>query len=260
MDPVIDIIERSNQRGGRMLSVVDLVQANTVSVARAARMIGRLGSGSSLLVGARPGGAGKTTVMGAFLGMLPSVRAVRLADDRTGWERSLPGDLVVAYEIGEGDYEGYLWGRELRALTELGRAGVRIAANLHADTLEEARSQIVQENGAPEEGLAAFGMFVPLRVQRGARGIQRTVGDVLVAVDGTWKRLESLPCTPEESSIAAFLDEAVKRDVREIAKLRSAWLDAAVSGPAVRGSPRQPRSSSGPGSPGPWRRQGRAPR
>ena len=226
MDPIIDIIERSNQRGGRMLSVVDLIQSETVSVPLAARMIARLSRGSSLLVGARPGGAGKTTVMGAFLGMLPCVRSVRLADDGTGWERSAPGDLVVAYEIGEGDYEGYLWGRELRTLTELGRAGVRIATNLHADTLEEARTQIVRQNGATQEGFASFGMFVPLKVERGAREIQRTIGDILVAEDGTWKCLRSLPCLPEETVASAFLESAVKRDLREIGELRQAWLQA----------------------------------
>ncbi len=74
----------------------------------------------------------------------------------------------------------------------------------------------------------AFGMFVPLRVAQGTRGIRRTIGDVLVALDGEWTSLESLPCAPQEAWIAAFLEDAVRRDLREIAELRRAWLQAGI--------------------------------
>ncbi len=237
-DPVIEIVERSNQRGGRMLSVVDLIEAQTISIRLAASIVARLSAGSSLLVGARPGGAGKTTVMGAFLAMLPPVTNARLAEHGTGWERSRPGDLVVAYEIGEGGYEAYIWGQDLREFAALRLSGVRIATNLHADTLEEARAQIVRENGVSEQGLSAFGMFVPVLVER-ARGVERRriIGQVMVAAGGAvarprnggWASLESLPPLPSEPKIQRFLEDAVDRGLREIAQLRQTWLRAGIT-------------------------------
>ena len=50
-----------------MLSVVDLLEAGTLSPAQAAWLLRRILRGSSWLVGAGPGGAGKTTVMSALL-------------------------------------------------------------------------------------------------------------------------------------------------------------------------------------------------
>ena len=60
-------IEQLNQRGGRTLSIVDLIQAGTLSVEMAACAMRAMHQGASLLTGARPGGAGKTTLMAAIL-------------------------------------------------------------------------------------------------------------------------------------------------------------------------------------------------
>jgi hypothetical protein len=57
---------------------------------------------------------------------------------------------------------------------------VRIAANLHADTLEEARKQIVEQNGVDEAGFRAFGMFLPVLLRRGPEGVGRRIGEVTV--------------------------------------------------------------------------------
>ena len=65
-------IEQLNQRGGRMLSIVDLIQAGTISVEMAAYAMRAMAEGASLLTAARPGGAGKTTLMAALVGLLPS--------------------------------------------------------------------------------------------------------------------------------------------------------------------------------------------
>ena len=208
-----------------MLSIVDLIDAGTVTAVEAARVISRLRRGSSLLVGARPGGAGKTTVMGAFLALLPPARAAMVAERDTRWQQSCPGDLVVAYEIGQGAYEGYVWGEELRALARLGLAGIRIAANLHADTLDEARDQIVGDNGVDEEGFRAFGLFVPLRVSRGRQGFSRRIGMVMTAGEESWRPLDDREAPfPEEPAIRAFIENAAQSGVRTIQDLRSEWL------------------------------------
>ena len=54
-----------------MLSIVDLIQAGTMSVKMAAYAMRAMHQGASLLTAARPGGAGKTTLMAAILNFLP---------------------------------------------------------------------------------------------------------------------------------------------------------------------------------------------
>ena len=72
-------IERCNQRDGRMLSIVDLIEADTVTRDLAAYSLAAIGSGASFMVGALPGGAGKTTVMGALLNFVPQVTPLTAA-------------------------------------------------------------------------------------------------------------------------------------------------------------------------------------
>jgi len=77
MDPILHHcreIDRCNQRGGRMLSIVDLVQAGTFTVDLAAYALAAIGKGASFMVGALPGGAGKTTVMGVIQSLLAAGR------------------------------------------------------------------------------------------------------------------------------------------------------------------------------------------
>ena len=64
-------IEQLNQRGGRTLSIVDLIGAGTIDTEMAASACRAMDNGASILTGARPGGAGKTTLMAALLGFLP---------------------------------------------------------------------------------------------------------------------------------------------------------------------------------------------
>jgi Flp pilus assembly CpaF family ATPase len=54
-DDVISVVNRSNQRGGRMLSLADLVEADTFTLEQAAWVTERIEAGASILVGANPG-------------------------------------------------------------------------------------------------------------------------------------------------------------------------------------------------------------
>lgn len=237
MDPVIRVVNRSNQRGGRMLSVVDLVEAGTLSSGLCAWLLGRVLRGSSWLVGARPGGAGKTTVMSALLAMLPAGGTVRLTNPGTGWERSRPGDCVVCYEISPGAYDAYLWGEGVARLAELGRAGCRIVSNLHADTLQEAREQVVDRCGASEEGFGTFDLFIPLSLDGSRVPVVRRVH---LFERGSWRAVEDPGAAPgfgtgevparegdpsgEDSGIARFLQGCLRGGFRTVEQVRSAWL------------------------------------
>jgi hypothetical protein len=232
MDPVLRIVERSNQRGGRMLSVVDLLRAGTLNRRQAAWLLARIEQGASWMVGARPGGAGKTTVMSALLAMLPAGERVRLTNPGSGWEMSRPGECIVAYEISRGYYDAYIWGADLAHMAALGACGCRLVTNLHADTLVEAREQIVRENGVPAEGFDAFGMFLPLAVRRRGLAVERVIPAIHYYRDGGWQVLdESEPPSEREEQIDAFLDDCARRELVTVCDVRKAWLEWQVAHP-----------------------------
>lgn len=225
-DEVIEIVERSNQRGGRMLSPVDLIEAGTLSLELAAYLVERVESGASFLVGANPGGAGKTAVMGALLTMLPAGGRVYVSKRGGSWSSAAPGDTVVAYEISPASYEAYIWGDLCRRFAELGRKGVRLAANLHADSYEEARAQLTEDNGLSLEQFQSFDLFIPIRMRRNFRGIERRIEQVDLCRGDEVEQLDRNPTLNSRAQeIAGFLKEAGRRGLTRIEELRRSWLD-----------------------------------
>jgi len=162
-----------------MLSVVDLIEAGTVSRELAGYTAAAIGRGASFLVGAVPGGAGKTTVMGALLNLVPADVELRAADGmraiRTGLDAPRPRACYLCHEIGSGPYYAYLWGAELRAYFELPGAGHILATNLHADTYDQAREQICGENGVSEQHLRRMHLMFFLEVGGWGRGANRRI-------------------------------------------------------------------------------------
>ena len=225
VDPVLYLVQRSNQRGGRMLSVIDLLEAGTLDRTQLCWLLERIETGCSWLVGARPGGAGKTTIMSALVAMLPVAETVRLANPDSGWEQSKPGDCVIAYEISRGHYDGYIWGRELRTMAELGLAGCRVVSNLHADTLAEAQLQIVGRNGVAAAGFLAFETFLSITIGGSlrARPIVRSIHYVAQSAWLAFAAREHTPTTREEA-IGDFLDTCVTAGLRSVPDVREAWL------------------------------------
>ena len=61
---------------------MDLLEAGTVDLPLAGYLAAMMRRGSSLMVGARPGGAGKTAVMVALLNLLPDDVACDPSTDR----------------------------------------------------------------------------------------------------------------------------------------------------------------------------------
>ena len=174
MDPAIQAhcreIDRCNQRGGRMLSIRDLLDASTLTPELAAFCLAVIRNGGSFLVGAVPGGAGKTTVMGALLNFVPpDVRLVPADSVRRIQEglRSGPRRCYICHEIGRGPYYAYLWGEPLRLYFQLPEAGHMLATNLHADTLEETHAQICLDNGVPQAQFHRMQLLLFLKVSGG---------------------------------------------------------------------------------------------
>ena len=177
-------IDRCNQRGGRMLSIVDLIEARTLSKDLAAYALAAINAGASFMVGATPGGAGKTSVMGALLNFLPPDVELAAADGMATIQRAsntrstAQRCCYICHEISSGHYYAYLWGSELRAYFDLTSAGHMLATNLHADTFQQAHEQICGDNAVPEVSLRQMNLMFFLSIRRSGLRIRRRIEQV----------------------------------------------------------------------------------
>jgi hypothetical protein len=220
-----------------MLSVVDLIEAGTLSRDLAAYSLAAIGGGASFLVGAVPGGAGKTTVMAALLNFVPAdvqlAAADSLATIRQAIKSPRPRRCYICHEIGRGRYYAYLWGEEVQAYFELPTAGHMIATNLHADTCRQAREQIVGECGVSPEALRRVNLMYFLSV-RGGRRIDHVdesdgTGEhklVYVANTGTTPAKNSRLVSERQIDAARrIIDKLVASGARTIQEVRPAVLE-----------------------------------
>ncbi len=230
-----------------MLSLIDLIDAGTVNLPLAAYLAATMRAGASHLVGARPGGAGKTAVMCALLNFLPDQTEIQPVAGQSVLEAGLRDTnfghtCYLAHEIGAGYYYAYIWGQEARAFFNLAARGHIVASNLHADTLEETRAQLCDENGVAPAHLDAITLKVYLRVRRARdwsmdRWISRVyendgTGDRLLWVGerpGQFTRQaksSSKIITPEqEATYAQFLTRLLNENTRHIDAVRRALLE-----------------------------------
>lgn len=172
-------LERCNQRGGRMLSVFELLAARTLDLDLAAYFMARISRGASFMVGARPGGAGKTTVMCALLNFVPADTVLTAATGKAMLE-GVPATKArqtcfICHEIGPGPYFAYLWGEPLRRYCALSAEGCMLATNLHADDIDEVQMQVCVENGVPQAHFNAFNLLAFLRIDGGGQSPRRRV-------------------------------------------------------------------------------------
>ncbi|MCX7011068.1 MAG: hypothetical protein NTW86_00630 [Candidatus Sumerlaeota bacterium] len=251
-------LNRCNQRGGRMLSMVDLLEAETLNLDLAAWLTARVAGGDSFLVGARPGGAGKTTVMCALLNLAPADRPLVAATPeavRAAAREAAPaprcyvcheiggagaacgiGGAGAACGIGAGPYFAYLWGADLRAYCSLAEKGQMLAANLHADDAEEAREQICGQNRVPAAHFNTFRLQVYLRVERGGLRARRRI-DKVYASDGAaapglvFDAENEVVMKPEVrdnpriAACRAFLGKALDDRARTIEEVRGRFIE-----------------------------------
>ncbi len=181
-------LNRCNQRGGRMLSVFDLLAAKTLDLDLAAYLMARISRGASFMVGAAPGGAGKTTVMCALLNFVPTDVSLAAATPEAvyGAAECDPSGRTcyVCHEIGSGSYYAYLWSDALRAYCRLSQDGHMLATNLHADDIDETIDQVCGDNGVPSDHFTRFELLIFLRVRGGYFDARRWI-DLVYSSDGS---------------------------------------------------------------------------
>ena len=143
-------IQALNQRGGRTLSFVDLMEAGTLNPEIVGFMLCSIAQGGSVLMGAGVSGAGKSTVLANVLCLLPPGERIVLARSASVVESALrrpptQPECYLAHEIGEGRWRGYIWGITVRNFFRLMDSNRRIASCLHADTLEQTEQMLRAE-------------------------------------------------------------------------------------------------------------------
>ena len=204
-------INRCNQRGGRMLSIVDLIEAATFTPELAAYSLAAISRGASFMVGALPGGAGKTSVMGALLNFVPPNVALAPADGMSAIQRGLSDGetrrCYICHEIGGGHWYAYLWDVELRAYFELPAVGHMLATNLHADTYDQARRQICDDNAVPSAAFRRMSLLYFLAVEHGRTGPRRRIVEVRES-DGHGEHRRVFSANPPTEPIVSQLVSA----------------------------------------------------
>lgn len=170
-----------------MLSVFDLLSAETLDLDLAAYLMARISKGASFMVGAVPGGAGKTTVMCALLNFVPADVSLVAATAETvcgaAEGKASRRNCYVCHEIGSGYYYAYLWSDALRTYCRLSEQSHMLATNLHADDVDEARDQICGANGVPSALFNRFELLIFLRVRGGYFDARRRI-ELVYSSDG----------------------------------------------------------------------------
>ncbi|MFO8006209.1 MAG: hypothetical protein R6V05_00580 [Candidatus Brocadiia bacterium] len=181
-------IERLNQRGGRTLSVLDLMEDGTLTAEMAAFCWCCVEAGDSFLTGAVPGGVGKTTLMATLLGFLPPGDRIVTVSRRGVIEQGLRGEVeqpatFLAHEIGSGSWFGYIWGADAAAFFRLTAQDFRCASCLHADTPQQTRDQLLPL-GVRAEDLARVPLLLYMVAERSGMRLRRRVAALSYLVDG----------------------------------------------------------------------------
>jgi len=171
-----------------MLSVFDLLAAKTLDLDLAAYLMARISKGASFMVGAAPGGAGKTTVMCALLNFLPADVSLTAATPDAVYSaearQTSSRNCYVCHEIGSGSYFAYLWSDALRTYCGLSERGYMLVTNLHADNMDEAREQVCGDNGVETDLFNRFELLIFLRVEGGYFDARRWI-DLVYSSDGS---------------------------------------------------------------------------
>ena len=155
------------------LSIVEILEAGTLSRRLAAALWTLLEGGASLIVAANPRKAGKTTVLSALLDLLPpdtpAYYTQGLGERFTGLPQ--PGHaghpaFLLVNEISD-HLPTYLRGLAVQRAFALLDEGYALAATMHAGTVSAALAQLEREHGVPPEVASRCTLILTLDVEPG---------------------------------------------------------------------------------------------
>lgn len=165
---------------GPELSITQLIANGTISTAGAAAIWWAIERGASVMVGAWPRLAGKTTLATALLAFLPADASLYVTAGPRDPLAIPATDGPVYLLINElSDHTPwYLHGPAARRAFALLRKGVRVVGTLHADTPEETVAVMRHEAGIPMEDIARVTLAAILRARRVGGRIERRVVEI----------------------------------------------------------------------------------
>ena len=224
-------------------SLLDLVSRGTLSLELAGWLVAQVSRGASYIVGAGPGGIGKTTTMRSLLSFVPSHLSFAVA---------LPGEIekidggptcVVSHELSGHPPASYLWDEELRDFFRLSEWRHVLVGNMHVDSLEETRDQVCEQNGVPEDQFRAVDLLIFIGVDGPEPGagrikdtsLQRFVSEI-VHSDGSLEHrqvytreggfTDKAPRDLDyEASCRDFLETAIKDGLGDVQQVRERFLN-----------------------------------
>ena len=225
-----------------MLSIRDLLDAGTLNEEMATYLLAAISNGNSFLVGSRPGGAGKTTIMAALLNFIPDYDIIPTENNHV-IEKGLHDDepkCFVAHEIGAGRWYAYIWGQDVTNFLKLTDKHI-VAGNLHADDIDE----VLETDGIDEDNLTNLHILIFLKLDGSMWSQKRRISSIFENQGGngkdgfrllfTWNEREDVfekladsklvdPSELERSK--GIIQTVIDQDLRTIEEVRSMVLDA----------------------------------
>ena len=189
-------IEGLSQRG-RTLSIVDLLNANTLSVEMAAHLFCFMAHGASFLTAAKPGNAGKTTLMACILMFLPPNTNIVTISEPSVISQALPKNCdekicYLCHEIGAGHWYGYLWGDDVGNFFKLIDKRCSIASCIHADIFDEMREILFSSKlNVAEEDFRKLDFILFMHLERNGWEYTRRVSTFYEATNASSQQSES---------------------------------------------------------------------
>ena len=216
-------------QGGERLSLLDLIRNGTLDVRAAALLWLMVENKASIVVGAAPQLAGKTTLLTALVDLVPpwyeKVYTRGRDEDFSFLQTTDPSTTyVLVPELSE-HTPAYLWGDGARALFRALEQGYSMAATIHASTPEDVMAML---EGPPlrihRELLANIHAVVNLRLVYGDSGMLRRVSLLTVQVPDrspsfftlAQRDADEILHHAEASKASAALGELLRKPGREL--------------------------------------------
>lgn len=164
------------------LSIVEIIQAGSMSARLAALFWLGMERGASLLVAADPPSSGKTATLTALLGFLPPQAGVYFTRGLgEKFELPPPGEAQPLYilinEISD-HLPVYTWGTYARRAFELMAEGYSLGTTMHADTAQEVVQILEQDLGIPRAHVARLTFIATLHLAHRRGRLLRRLNEV----------------------------------------------------------------------------------
>jgi hypothetical protein len=161
------------------LSAVQILLTRSIDAVLMATLWMVMERRASVLVASGPPEAGKSTTLAALADFLPpGTRRVYVKGEAETFaflQRTRPEDTYLFVNEISDHLPVYLWGPNVPRLFETLRAGYGIGATLHAETVENVITQLVEECRVPTELVARIAIVLLLEVRVQGSRVQRRV-------------------------------------------------------------------------------------